>query len=59
MVASFGIGVPQDWRFLGIRVPQDWLPSELGVPGGWGLTFRKEEDGKVPKVVETLAPGCC
>lgn len=41
-------------------LPWDWGdPLGLGIPRDRALTFRKEEDGKVPKVVETPAPGCC
>lgn len=49
-----GIGVPRDGQItLGLGT------LRIGVPWDRGLTFRKEEDGKVPNVVETPAPGCC
>lgn len=60
------LGFSQEWGSLEIGgLLWDGGPSGLeplgagGVPGDRGLTFRKEEDGKVPKVVETPAPGCC
>lgn len=52
-------GCPQRNPKVHVWEPQGGGWRFLTSPRDPGLTFRKEEEGKMPKLVGTLAPSCC